>query len=135
MDTVYELARTYGPLLGRMLIAFIFLHSAYDKAAHFSRSAAVMAAKGIPMARLLLVPAILVMLGGGLTILLGWHAPWGALALLLFMMVALAFYHPFWKVAPEQRPNELLHFTKNIALMGAMLFIIGMGPGPLSIDR
>jgi putative oxidoreductase len=134
MDTVRQLAELYAPLLGRALMAFIFLQSAWEKTVRYGRNVEVMARKGIPMAGVLLAPAVLVMLGGGLSLLLGWHARWGALALLLFVGVALPFYHPYWKFTELQRMNELLHFMKNLAILGMLLFVIGMGPGPLSLS-
>lgn len=134
MDQAYEIAQLYAPLLGRILLAFIFLQSAFDKSVRYSKNAAVMAAKGIPAARLLLLPAIAIMLGGGAMILLGWHARLGALGLAIFMLIALPFYHPYWRAAPGERMNELLHFAKNVALIGAMLYIVGMGSGPLSLS-
>ncbi|MES2183829.1 MAG: DoxX family protein [Pseudomonadota bacterium] len=134
MDTLRQLAELYAPLLGRLLMAFIFLQSACEKTVLFTRNVEVMTRKGIPLAGLLLVPAVLVMLSGGLSLLLGWHARWGALALLLFVGTALPFYHPYWKFTAMQRTNEFLHFMKNLAILGMLLFIIGMGPGPLSLS-
>lgn len=135
MEALYEVSRTYAPLLGRILIAVIFVQSACDKAVNYSKNAAVMTVKGIPMAGVLLAPSIAIMFCGGLMVLLGWHARLGALALLVFMLTALPFYHPYWNASPEQRMNELLHFMKNLGLIGAMLYIIGMGSGPLSLSN
>lgn len=133
MDAIRLLAEQYAPLLGRWLMAFIFLQSAWEKAVLFSRNVEVMQRKGVPAARVLLVPAIAVMGLGGLSLLLGWHARWGALALLLFVATALPFYHPYWKFEGMQRTGEFLHFMKNIALIGMLLFIVGMGSGPWSL--
>jgi putative oxidoreductase len=100
------LSRTYAPLLGRVLLSFIFLQSAYDKIFNFSKTAALMASKNMPMPEPLLVPIIVVLLGGGLTILTGWRARWGALALFLFLIPATLIFHDYWACPAAQQINQ-----------------------------
>lgn len=131
MNALCQLSKTYAPLLGRILFSFIFLQSGYDKIANFSKTAALMTSKGMPMAELLLVPAIVILLGGGLMILFGWQARWGALALLMFMVPATLIFHSYWAYPEAQQLNQFHHLVKNVALMGALLMIIGLGAGPM----
>ncbi len=133
MQALCRLAGTFAPLVGRLLIAFIFLQSGWDKLFNFSKTAALMTSKGIPMAEVLLVPVLIILLGGGLMILLGWHAQWAALALVVFLVPATLYFHNYWSYPAAQQLNQFHHFVKNAAILGALLYIMGMGSGPLSL--
>jgi putative oxidoreductase len=135
MNAIGQLSQIFAPLLGRVLLSFIFLQSAYDKIFNFSKTAALMASKSMPMPELLLVPTIIVLLAGGLTILLGWYARWGALALFLFLIPATLIFHDYWAYPAAQQTNQFHHFVKNLGLMGALLTVLGLGSGPLSLSR
>jgi putative oxidoreductase len=137
MQTLCELSQRYAPLLGRFLITFIFFRSAFGKITDFPGVAANMAAKGMPYAELLLVGAIALEILGSLCVLLGWKARWGALALLAFLIPATLIFHNYWALDPAQMrevSNQANHFFKNLTIMGALVFIIGMGSGPLSLS-
>lgn len=122
-------------LVGRILVALIFILSGFNKISGFSSTAGYMASKGLPMAEVLLVPTILVELGGGLAILLGWHARLAAWAIFLFLIPVTLMFHAFWAVDAAQYQSQFNHFMKNVALMGAMLYIAGAGPGRFSIGE
>ena len=77
MNTVQPL----GLLVGRVLLALIFIGSGFSKITGFADTAASMAGKGIPMVEVLLIIAILIELGGGLLLALGYKARWAALAI------------------------------------------------------
>jgi len=94
----------------------------------------LMTAKGMPLPELLLLPAIVLLLGGGIGLLLGWKARWAALALILFMIPATLYFHDFWNYPPQQLVNQFHHFFKNLAIIGALFMIAGMGAGSFSVD-
>ncbi|MDH3287658.1 MAG: DoxX family protein [Betaproteobacteria bacterium] len=135
MNALCTLVKTYGPLLGRILITVIFLRSAFGKITGFSVVAAGMAKKGMPFAEFLLVGAIAFEIVGSLMVLFGWKARWGALLLVLFTIPATLFYHDFWNMEAAQYRGQLNHFMKNLSIVGALIFVIGMGPGPLSLEK
>jgi putative oxidoreductase len=135
VNALCDLAKTYGPLLGRILITAIFLRSAFGKITGFSAVASGMAKKGMPFAEVLLVGAIVFEIVGALTMLLGWKARWGALLLIIFMIPATLFYHDFWNMEGAQYRQQLTHFMKNLSIFGALIFVMGMGPGPLSLEK
>ncbi|MFQ5994162.1 MAG: DoxX family protein [Acidiferrobacterales bacterium] len=126
----FRLAEQYGPLLGRVLLMMLFIISGVHKITGFEGTAGYMASKGLPMPSVLLIIAAIVELGGALLIVLGWHARWGALAIFLYVIPVTLVFHPFWAVE-----GQLWAFWKNIALMGAMLYIMAYGPGPISVDK
>ncbi len=135
MQALCNLAKNYGPLIGRILIALIFLKSGFEKITGFSAVAGFMAKVGMPASEFLLVGSIVFEIAGGLMVLLGWHARWGALLLVIFMIPATLIFHNFWAVEAAEYTNQVNHFMKNVSILGALVFIMGMGSGPLSITR
>lgn len=133
MHALCNLAKQYGPLVGRILITVIFLKSGIEKITGFSAVAGMLAKMGMPFAEVLVVGAIVFELGGGLMVLLGWFARWGALLLAIFMVLATLMFHNFWAVDAAQYQNQLIHFIKNLSILGALVFIMGAGSGPLSL--
>ncbi|MGH8756366.1 MAG: DoxX family protein, partial [Burkholderiales bacterium] len=93
-----------------------------------------MAGHGLPIPQLLLVATILIELGGGLMIALGWQARWAALAIFLFIIPTTLIFHPFWVADAAQMQNQI-NFMKNIAIMGGMLYIMAYGSGPFSLGK
>ena len=122
-------------LTGRVLLCVIFLMAAVgNKIPHFSSVAQVMASKGIPQPKLMLAGAIVFLLAGSLSVITGYWARIGASLLLVFLVLATYYFHNFWAIAEAQAQQEqMIQFMKNLSMMGAMLFIIANGPGPMSI--
>ena len=135
MQALCTLAKMYGPLVGRFLITAIFFVSGYHKIIGFSAVAGMMGKMGMPLPELLLVGAIVFELGGGLMVLLGWHARWGALLLAVFTIPATLMFHNFWAVDTAQYQSQLNHFMKNLAILGALVYIMAMGSGPFSLGK
>jgi uncharacterized membrane protein YphA (DoxX/SURF4 family) len=77
---------------------------------------------------------ILLLIGGG-SLLLGFKPKVGTAALLAFLATVTPSMHDFWKAEdPQQRMGDLVHFSKNLALLGAVLAFAGMEePWPFSI--
>jgi putative oxidoreductase len=134
MEKLCELAKQWGPLAGRILLALIFVESGWGKVTGFAGTVANMTAKGMPLTEFFAVGAIVVELGGGIALILGWHARWAALALFLFLIPATLIFHNFWAVDPAQVAGQTIHFLKNLCIMGGMLYVIAFGAGPASID-
>jgi putative oxidoreductase len=87
------------------------------------------------MTQVLAVIAIIIELGGGIMIAVGWKARWAAAALFIFVLVASYVFHAFWAVPADQAQLQNVLFMKNLAVMGGMLYIIVYGSGPLSLDK
>jgi len=117
-------------LAGRILIATIFLIAGLSKIGSFSGTSQFMAAKGIPLADIALVITILIEILGGLSIILGYKAKWGAWILFGFMIPTTLIFHTNFS---DQ--NQLIHFLKNLGIMGGLLYITAYGVGPISLDE
>jgi putative oxidoreductase len=121
-------------LLGRICLAVIFLLSGFGKIMDPSGTQGYMAAKGMPMIPFLFVVAIVFELVGGLSVLLGIKANWGATMLIVFTLTAGIIFHNFWAVPEAEMRGQMVHFLKNIAIIGGLMFVAAFGPGPLSFD-
>lgn len=121
---------------GRVMLAAIFLMSALgNKIPKFNDVAGYMASEGVPMPKVMLAGAIVFLLAGSLSIIVGFRARVGASLLLIFLVLATYFFHDFWTVEDAmQKQNEMIQFMKNMALAGSMMIIIANGAGPMSID-
>jgi putative oxidoreductase len=122
-------------LAGRILLAVIFIISGFGKLTAFAGTAGYMASKGLPMVPVLLVLTILVELGGGILLAVGFKARWAALALFLFLIPTTLVFHKFWGIDAAQAQMQQTQFLKNLAIMGGMLYVFAFGPGAYSADR
>ena len=113
-------------LAGRLLLASIFLASAFGKITNFEGTTAYMTSHGLPWSPLLCVAAIIVEALGGMALLLGFQARWGAALLAGFVIAATWVFHG----APDQR----IHMLKNMAIIGGLLQVVAFGPGELSLE-
>ena len=126
-----------GPLtvLGRVLLSAIFLLAAVgNKIPHFSDVAKFMESAGVPAPQLLLVGAIAFLLIGSVSVILGYKARLGAALLLTFLVLASYYFHAFWKLEGQAQQEQMIQFMKNLSMMGAMLFLMANGSGPMSLD-
>ena len=125
----------WGLLLGRLLLAYIFVMNGYAKIGGFAGTAKYMASKGMPLIEPLLVGTIIIELVGGLMLAVGWKARWVAWAFFLWLIPVTLVFHGYWAVPPEQVMAQTIQFQKNLAIMGGMLYVALMGPGRLSLDK
>lgn len=125
----------WAALLGRIALALIFLWSGYGKLADITGTVGYMNAYHLPMANVLIWPAALLELIGGVMLLAGWKVRWAALALAAFSIVSALIFHNFWAVPPEQALNQTIHFMKNVAIMGGFLQVFAFGAGRYAIER
>lgn len=114
-------------LVGRILLAVIFIVAGFGKITGYTGTAAYMASKGIPGALLPLVIAL--ELGGGIAIVLGFQTRIVALALAAFCIVSAAIFH----FEPGNQ-GQMINFMKNFAMAGGFLVLAQVGAPWMSID-
>ena len=120
--------------LGRLLLALPFIVSAPGKLMAPIATAGYMASAGLPDSTSLAVAVGLFEIVAALALIAGFKARWAALALALFTLAASLMFHHFWDVPVEQQFVQQLLFTKNIAIVGGLLFLTGMGAGAWSVE-
>ena len=120
-------------LLGRVLFSLIFVLSAPH---HFSTGfASYAASQGVPAASLLAPLAGVLALLGGLSVALGYRAKAGAWLLVIFLVPVTLVIHKFWGITdPTAHQMQMIHFFKNLSMLGGALLIAHFGSGPLSLD-
>jgi len=122
-------------LIGRVLLAFMFVYSGFGKIGGFERTAANIASKGLPLPEIGAAIAIAVELGGGLMLALGWKTRCAALAIAVFTLAAAVLFHNFWTMTDQAMRTNQIMFLKNITIIGGMLMVVAFGPGRYSLDR
>jgi putative oxidoreductase len=115
---------TYGLLLARCLLALIFLLNAVGMI-NQSKPAQEMTEHGVPapIVPLLMWSGRMLQFVAGLALLCGFRQRVAALALLVFLVPATLIAHPFWLDHTATRQLQLVHFMKNLAMIGGLLFV------------
>ena len=121
-------------LIGRVLIALLFIPAGFGKIGGFAGTVGYIASKGVPLPEVAAAIAIAVELGLGLLLLIGLQTRWAALGIALFTLVITFIFHNFWAMPAEMVMMQQQAFFKNIAVVGGLLTIAAWGAGPLSVD-
>ena len=75
-------------------------------------------------------------IAGGLSIILGYRARYGALLLILFLIPVTLMMHAFWRVSdPSMHDIQQIMFLKNLSMLGGAILIFHFGSGPMSLDN
>lgn len=121
-------------LIGRILLALMFVPAGYAKIGGFSGTVGYAASMGMPMPTVGVAIGLAIELLGGLALLAGWCTRWAALALAVFTLVASFIFHTYWSVPEAQAATQQLMFYKNLAITGGLLAFAAFGAGGWSVD-
>ena len=124
----------YAHLAGRILMSLIFIVSGLGKLFQWSSTAAVMAAKGIPLVSVAVPLVILFELGSGLLLLVGYRTRLVALLLSLYLVPVTLLFHNFWAFHGMDQQMQMVNFLKNLAILGGLLELASDDAGRISID-
>ncbi len=122
-------------LLGRVLLAALFVPAGFGKIAGFAGTVGYIGSVGLPLPQVGAVVAIVVELGVGLMLLAGFKVRLAAIVLALFTLAASFFFHNFWAMPADKVMVQQLMFMKNIGIIGGLLAFAAFGAGRFSVDR
>lgn len=122
-------------LLGRMLLGGFFLYNGINHFRQRKGMAQYASAKHVPAPDAAVLVSGAALAVGGASLLLGIKPKLGALAIIAFLVGVSPTMHDFWRQEdPNQRMNDMINFSKNIALLGAALALMGVEePWPVSV--
>ena len=121
--------------IGRVVIAIMFVLSGLEKVMDLAGTAAAIGGKSLPMPYALAVATAVLELGGGLLVIVGWQTRLVALALAIFCAIAAYFFHDFWHYpAGMEHTNNMIHFMKNVSIIGGLLMLCATGAGRYSLE-
>lgn len=118
----------FALLIGRILLAHIFLISGITKIGNYAGTQAYMDSVGVPGALLPLV--ILTEILFPIAMIIGWQTRLAALALAGFTLLSALFFHT--NFADQM---QLIQFMKNLAITGGLIVVAAVGAGALSVDQ
>lgn len=121
-------------LIGRALIALLFVPAGWGKIAGFSGLVGYIQSMGVPLPEVCAAIAIVAELGLGLLLLVGWQTRWAALGLAIFVAAITPIFHAYWSADAAQVMMQQQAFFKNIAVVGGLLAIATFGAGGWSLD-
>lgn len=120
--------------VGRILVSLVFLLSGYHVFMNYHEILAQMGTLQVPYADIAVPILVVVNLLGGLLVLLGWYTRFGAFLLFLLCVGYTYYFHPYWAVQGGEMVQHLIHFVKNVGLIGALFYLMAFGAGKISID-
>src|ERR1051326_5578338 len=117
-------------LIGRLILGGYFVMSGIRHFTHFGMMSGYAKSKGTPAPSAAIAGTGILLVSGGLSFLLGVWPFIGGILLVIFLLGVSFKIHDFWAISdPQAKMNEMVNFTKNMALLGAILIIMTY-PGP-----
>jgi putative oxidoreductase len=129
-------SETISPILGRWALSWFYGGVAMDIVYRWSSIVAQLNAKHLPLPPLLMVVALLMIVMGIVSLAFGYHTRYGAVILFGLTIAAAFALHDFWHYADAaSRDAEFDIFTRDVAICGGLLVMIGLGGGPFALDN
>jgi putative oxidoreductase len=116
-------------LVGRIFVIFIFMKAGFDKISNYSNTLAYMKSFKVPLSDIALIISIIIEIGCSFLILLGYKTRYAAMGLVIFLVIVTPIFHNIFR-----NPEQMIHFLKNIAIIGGLLQIAATGGGKYSLE-
>lgn len=130
-----SLGETIAPFVGRVILAWFFLSEAYERAVNWDATVTLLDMLGVPEPAITHFVAIMVMVLGSISLIIGFRARLGALGLFAFIVVSNMFMNDYWNIADAiERQAAFDTFSRNLALGGGLLIVMGLGPGRFAVE-
>jgi putative oxidoreductase len=121
--------RDIALVVGRILMAALFIIAAYNKFKGYDGTIAYFTRLGVPAASVMAPLIELLEVVAAIMLIVGYQTRLVAIALGVFVVVAALFAHTSFGDG-----NQLNHFLKNMAVAGGCLALFASGAGAYSLD-
>ena len=109
-------------LIGRVLIGLLFLVTGIQVVMGFSGFTGMLSSMGLPMASLIAIAVVVVKVGGGAALIIGWNERYASIALMIFSIFTILLVH-------NNFGDQLVMMLKNLAIIGGLLYVYKCGAG------
>ena len=123
------------PLLGRLMMSYIFATSGIAKVFGWSGNVAYMTTRHLPMIPVLLAVAMAIEVAGSVCVVTGYHARLAAFVMFWYTTAVTVLFHNYWAASEAMAGMQETHFRKNLAIMGGLLMLAYSGPGKWALGR
>ncbi|RZF29323.1 MULTISPECIES: DoxX family protein [unclassified Paraburkholderia] len=133
--TLFENQKDTIVLVARILLMVLFVMFGWSKLTGFAGTVAYMTSSGAPVPELSAVIAVVMELVVGVALLVGFFTRPLALLLAVYTLGTAIIGHHYWNMTGAVQYDNMIHFYKNIAIIGGLLLLCVTGPGKYSFDR
>lgn len=123
------------PLLGRLMMTYIFATSGIAKVFGWSGNVAYMSTRHLPLIPVLLAAAMVIELAGSVCLVTGYQARIAAFVMFWYMTAVTVLFHNYWAASEAMAGMQETQFRKNLAIMGGLLMLAYSGPGKWALGR
>ena len=135
LDNALNTSASTIALIGRVLLAAMFVLAGFDKIGGFEGTAGYIGSVGLPFPEVLTILTIAVEIGAGLALIVGFQVRIAALLLAGFTLAASVLFHNYWAMPAEQAYVQQLMFMKNVSVASGLLMIVVLGGGKLGLSK
>ena len=121
-------------LISRVLLAVLFIPAGIEKIPGFAGTVHYISAHNVPLPELAAVIGIVIELGLGVLLLVGYQTRWVALVFIVYCIVLAFIFHAYWSAPAAQALGAKINFYKNVGLAGGFFSILAWGAGGWSVD-
>jgi putative oxidoreductase len=132
---LFEKRRDSILLVARVLLMGLFVRFGWSKLIGFSGTLGYMASTGAPAPELSAVIAVAMELVVGLALMVGFYTRPLAVLLAVYTLATALIGHHFWNMTGAVAYDNMIHFYKNVSIIGGLILLAMTGPGKYSFDR
>jgi len=120
---------------GRVLLGLYFIVPGITKITGWAAMSAYMEQHGVPLIPVLLGLTIVLQIGGGACLAIGFRTQLMAFLLAGLTLMINLFMHDFWNLYEgTDQGHETQNFIKNLAIMAGLLYVAGSANGKARSD-
>lgn len=133
--TLFENQKDGIILVARVLLMVLFVMFGWSKLTGFSGTVAYITSSGAPVPELSAVIAVVMEFVVGVALLVGFFTRPLALLLAVYTLGTAIIGHHYWNMTGAMQYDNMIHFYKNISIIGGLMLLAVTGAGKYSVDR